>query len=664
MSDIKQFEPLWGLWRTEGAPIGEGSFGVVYKAVREEFGKKYYAAIKHISIPSSQSQLNDVISEGVANNDKALKEYFDSIVQDLVTEIALMSKVKGHTNIVSYEDHLIIPKPTGIGYDIIIRMELLTGLNGVLRQRKMTNKDVIKLGIDICSALEICAEKGVLHRDIKPSNIFVNDLGDYKLGDFGVARELERTTGMSRKGTYVYMAPEVYKGEPTNLSADTFSLGMVLYRLLNGNRAPFLPADSQSIKSGDNEAALLRRMSGEALPAPAYADKRLADVILKAVEFKKEKRYKSPTEFKKALLSLADGSVVERVIPVVSTPTNNSANQYGYAAGQVNAAPGYTAYNGNGAAASYSAPSVNAVPNAGYAAAGAYPMQVQPQQQSGLGSINSNAAKVFVAVLVMAVIALIAICAWQCGKSADGCTSAKPPKGDGTVIVAGGNGGTDIATTSTTTTTAPSVEDNGEPDVHGSLSVGQVFEFGSYEQDGITQNGAEPIEWKVLDVESDRALVISSKGLFQKRFHDSIDFVTWEDCDLRRYLNSGFISEAFTQSERKRIIEVEITTSANPVSGVEGCGKTKDKVFLLSIAEVSTYFSSDLSRIAKPTKNAIAQGCSVRDDGGKCVWWLRSPGGNKGRNTAEIDYEGKLIPRGTYVNSTNPCVRPCFYISL
>ena len=325
MDDIKKFEPLWGVWKTE-ALIGEGSYGKVYRAVREEFGRKYYAAVKHISIPTSESQITEAISEGIADDNESVKEYFEAIAQNLINEITLMNDVKGKTNIVSYEDHLIIPKSSGVGYDIIIRMELLTGLNDILRHKQLTNKDVIKLGIDLCSALEVCVEKGIVHRDIKPSNIFVSDSGDYKLGDFGVARELEHTTSaMSKKGTYIYMAPEVYRGESANFSADIFSLGIVMYRLLNCNRAPFLPV-SAKIKPGDNENALARRMSGEQLPAPAFAEEGLAQIILKATQFDRTKRYASPTEMKNALIRLSGGTVLERTVPIIAEPTHNSVS--------------------------------------------------------------------------------------------------------------------------------------------------------------------------------------------------------------------------------------------------------------------------------------------------------------------------------------------------
>ena len=71
------------------------------------------------------------------------------------------------------------------------------------------------MGRELTSALIFCQKKGLIHRDIKPENIFVSEAGQFKLGDFGVARTVEKTTGgLSRKGTEKYMAPEVYLGKP------------------------------------------------------------------------------------------------------------------------------------------------------------------------------------------------------------------------------------------------------------------------------------------------------------------------------------------------------------------------------------------------------------------------------------------------------------------
>lgn len=124
-------------------------------------------------------------------------------------------------------------KKNEIGWDIYIRMELLIPLNSYICDNILLEQDVIKLGVDICTALELCAKRNVIHRDIKPENIFINQFGDFKLGDFGIARKLENVTGgFSQKGTYSYMAPEIEKGIQYDATVDLYSLGLVMYRFM------------------------------------------------------------------------------------------------------------------------------------------------------------------------------------------------------------------------------------------------------------------------------------------------------------------------------------------------------------------------------------------------------------------------------------------------
>ncbi len=226
----------WTLLR----PLGEGSYGRVYEARREEFKRTYSAAIKIMTIPQSQSEILSAKAEGM--DEGSIRAYFEGFVEDVVDEFALMSRLKGTSNIVSCEDYAVVPHSEGVGWDILIRMELLTPMLNYMESHQMTRSDVIKLGVDMCRALELCQRYNIIHRDIKPENIFISDIGDYKLGDFGVARTLEKTTGgLSKKGTYTYMAPEIYRDEEYGSTVDIYSLGIVLYRLLNNNRAPFLP---------------------------------------------------------------------------------------------------------------------------------------------------------------------------------------------------------------------------------------------------------------------------------------------------------------------------------------------------------------------------------------------------------------------------------------
>ena len=280
--------------------LGEGSYGRVFEIERSEFGQTYQAALKVITVPQSNSEIASVISEGMSVSQA--ETYFHGIVEDLVHEFAIMFKLKGTTNIVSCEDLRVLEHPDGIGWDILIRMELLHPLLPYVCQHPMARRDIIKLGIDICKALELCQRYNIIHRDTKPENIFISDNGDYKLGDFGIARTIERTTsGLSKKGTYSYMAPEVYAGKEYGFSVDTYSLGLVLYRMLNKNRGPFLPQPPEAITFSSREQALGRRISGEPLPCPFYGEGRLGEIVLKACAFDPKERYSSPQQLRQEL---------------------------------------------------------------------------------------------------------------------------------------------------------------------------------------------------------------------------------------------------------------------------------------------------------------------------------------------------------------------------
>lgn len=297
---------VWPEWQIV-KQLGRGSFGVVYQAVRNDSNVESTAAIKVISIPSDASEVDTLLSEGFDLTGS--KTYFKGIVDDFVREIQLMESLKGIQNIVSIEDYKVVEKQNEIGWDIYIRMELLTPFNKFICDKNFNEAEVVKFGCDICSALEICDRMNVIHRDIKPENIFVNNFGHYKLGDFGIARKLENVTGgLSQKGTANYMAPEVANSKDYDARVDTYSLGIVLYRLLNGNRVPFISAEKQLLSPNDRREAVERRIRGEALPAPCDASPEMAEVILKACAFRPEDRFESATQMKSALRSIADGT--------------------------------------------------------------------------------------------------------------------------------------------------------------------------------------------------------------------------------------------------------------------------------------------------------------------------------------------------------------------
>ena len=295
----------WQEWRII-EKIGEGSFGKVFKAERTEQGHSFYSAIKIIPIPANHSEYNSIRME--TNDEHSTREYFKNIVDECIQEICTMEYFRGNSHVVSVEDFKVIEYLDEVGWDIYIRMEYLDSFLDYCAGRELMERDVIKIGIDLCRALEYCQKLRIIHRDIKPENIFVSRFGDFKLGDFGIARELEKSMGsMSKKGTYSYMAPEMYQGKAYDTGVDLYSLGLVLYKLMNKNRLPFMDLGKQLITYRDKEMSLARRMNGENLPPPADASRELSEIILKACAFDPKDRYPDPEMMREDLERLRRG---------------------------------------------------------------------------------------------------------------------------------------------------------------------------------------------------------------------------------------------------------------------------------------------------------------------------------------------------------------------
>lgn len=298
----QEIEKIWPEWKVERR-IGGGAYGTVYQAVRTDHNLTSRAAIKVISIPKDPDEIQSLQLDGMTAD--GTRTYLQGIVEDFVNEIQLMESLKGVQNIVSVEDYKVVERKDEIGWDIYIRMELLKPFNEWKGTRMLSENEVIRLGIDLCSALEICEKQSIIHRDIKPENIFINDFGFFKLGDFGIARKLAAAqSSQSIKGTYNYMAPEVASGSNYDSRVDIYSLGIVLYRLLNNNRLPFLETEQQATNAEARTDALNRRLQGEPLPPPANASRNMANLVLCACAYDPNARFRSAAVMKRALQNL------------------------------------------------------------------------------------------------------------------------------------------------------------------------------------------------------------------------------------------------------------------------------------------------------------------------------------------------------------------------
>ena len=191
------------------------------------------------------------------------------------------------------------------------------------------------------------------------------------------------------------------------------------------------------------------------------------------------------------------------------------------------------------------------------------------------------------------------------------------------------------------------------------VKVGEYVMFGSYPQN--YGSAKEPIEWQVLEVNGDEALLLSRYGLDCKQYHhEEYSSITWEDCDLRKWLNDDFLNAAFSEEEQRRIKLSEVTNDNNRQYRTPGGNNTRDRGFCLSLTEAELYFKNDSERQCRSTALAKARGTNTDNDG-NCRWWLRSPGRGQ-YNASYVHVDGVLEPPGCYVFGDGNAVRPALWL--
>ena len=298
MTHLEIIEKVWNEW-TVIEKIGEGSFGQVFRAEKESYGIKQQSAIKVVRIPGDEAELERVRSS-FELDDEELRDYFYPQLEKVKREIELMMKLDDN-NIVKIHDFEIKESfDSNIGWCMLIRMELLECLEKYVKSNNITVEDVVNIGEDILSCLQTCEDNDIIHRDIKPANLFRNEKGVYKLGDFGIARDMKTVVGsLSHKGTENYMAPEVYLGKSYTSNIDIYALGIVLYKLLNKNRLPFM--DEEKLTAGSVERAFQKRNTGEEIPKPMQASDDLYKIIKRMCAYDPNERFQTAREVKDAL---------------------------------------------------------------------------------------------------------------------------------------------------------------------------------------------------------------------------------------------------------------------------------------------------------------------------------------------------------------------------
>jgi hypothetical protein len=180
------------------------------------------------------------------------------------------------------------------------------------------------------------------------------------------------------------------------------------------------------------------------------------------------------------------------------------------------------------------------------------------------------------------------------------------------------------------------------------MNIGSLVSFGDY-------------QWKVLDIKENKVLLITDQIIEQRDYHDKKEFITWEQSEIRYYLNHSFL-ETFSSSSKEKILTTQNTNANNPWYKSSGGNDTFDKVFLLSLDEVVRLYFGDSSRLLdnpKPNQrywfdrkdeNNIKRTALFIDS--HWWWWTRTPGKNN-KVTVYIHGDGNIGIQGNGISKTS-----------
>lgn len=268
-----------------------------YLLQRETTGEKF--VLKHISVPESETNVEALILTGAVSDREGARTYYRSVAQAQAVEVRNWQKLSGHDNLSVFTGFQLEEREgEQIGYDFYLLAPYRTSLHAYMQQNVITHLQALNLGIDLCNALMRLRQAGYLHEDLKPENIFLDDNGQFSIGDLGIV-PLESLSFAALPEHYsnCYSAPELADITANlNPTIDIYSVGMILYHLFNGKHAPFEEVGNSLIEADQ------MRLQGQPLPGPLYADYELTEIINKACAFHPQDRYQTPGELRQALI--------------------------------------------------------------------------------------------------------------------------------------------------------------------------------------------------------------------------------------------------------------------------------------------------------------------------------------------------------------------------
>ncbi len=301
MSELKLISPMLDDY-SMGEPISNHHGVRCCPAMRNNSDSRYI--VKIISIPASQVQLQALLLTGAYQNEAAARDYFLELAQGVLAESDVLAKLSKLGGFVPFEDRQIVPMDHEVGYDVYLLSSYRRSLARYLRKTNITHLTAVNLGLDMCAALAVCRQAGYLYAGLKPENIFIHNDREFRIGDLGFLKlDALKFTSMPEHCISSYTAPEIIDAfSDVNPTVDIYSAGIILYQIYNGGELPFTD-----------------RATMDPLPAPAYADYELAEIILKACAPDPKDRWQDPMEMGQALVSYMQRNGVNDT-PILTNP--------------------------------------------------------------------------------------------------------------------------------------------------------------------------------------------------------------------------------------------------------------------------------------------------------------------------------------------------------
>ena len=307
---------VFGTWEIN-KPLGIGTYGKTYEITNFTKEEGIYKIMK---IPVEWKKTPGEFP--VKTQQDCLKE----VRNDILSSIKYIQVSDKGRFFVKYEDYTLTPSEDFKTLTMKIRMEKLVSLATVSQQYKLSEAEVLRLAVNVCRCLEKCREMDYVYTNLKPNNVFITDKG-CKLGDFGTFGMYEPTKmNVAMRKTQEYMAPEFIKFGEINSTSDTYSLGLIMYSLLNNNKLPFIPRFEENIGISDTNLAIEKRCANYVFSDPDNASEKVRNIIFKACSSSVSNRYETPTDMKNDLL-VALGEQTEANPFAASKPSGTEANE-------------------------------------------------------------------------------------------------------------------------------------------------------------------------------------------------------------------------------------------------------------------------------------------------------------------------------------------------